>query len=208
MYDSYGTCTGANKPQLVGTGAYHIEFLSGASEVSISNIQFLSGASTHISLANAGNNVTISDSLFRNGNTGVTLGTGSGITITHNTFENILSTGIEALSGSTANIVENYFHATQSGVINGVHLGDFSTGVLVSGNTFSGATVSLAIKNSAFHTITANTFYSPSTHALTITEDSSVPAGTVSDISITANTFLTWHPDYTMIRLDDQNDAL
>jgi hypothetical protein len=56
-------------------------------------------------------------------------------------------------------------------------------------------------------TVTDNTFYNPETYAVSIVEDTSVPAGTVNTITMNANTILTWNPAHPMIRMDDQNSA-
>jgi parallel beta-helix repeat protein len=150
----------------------------------------------------------VSDSQFTGGNTGVLLGNGSNVTVTHNTFQNVLSASIDAGAGSSANIVENFFNASLSGTVYGVFLGDFSAGSNVTGNTFSGGLVSLSLKNTTNNTITNNTFYSPYTHAITVVEDGNVPLGTTNNNTISNNTLLTWEPNSSMIRIDDQSDAV
>ena len=62
--------------------------------------------------------------------------------------------------------------------------------------------------NSADSIISGNTFYLPSTSALSIVEDSRVPAGTVQNNVVSGNIFLTRNISVPMVSIDDQNDDI
>ncbi|MFZ2255783.1 MAG: Ig-like domain-containing protein [Patescibacteria group bacterium] len=92
------------------------------------------------------------------------------------------------------------------GAIGVMMQGDMITSV--TGNTFSGGLLPVDLKNSADVTISDNTFYLPSTNAISIIEDASVPAGAVQNNMIMGNTLLTHNTSVPMIYIDDQNDDI
>lgn len=68
--------------------------------------------------------------------------------------------------------------------------------------------MSVDMKNGDGFYIVGNTFYNPEQHAISIVENSNVAPGKVQSNDINSNTILTWNPSYSMIHIDDQNDAL
>lgn len=84
---------------------------------------------------------------------------------------------------------------------------DGANSIDIVNNTFSGGVSSLDILNSSSITVSDNTFYNPDTYAISVIEDTNVPAGTVNSVTISNNTILTWNPLYAMIFMDDQNSA-
>ncbi len=91
---SYGSCTESNKPILGSTGATNITFSSGASYLTVSGLSFPAVTSTHIDLTLGGTNIIIQDSDFTSGGTGITLGANTDVSITHNTFKNLVNAGV------------------------------------------------------------------------------------------------------------------
>ena len=74
----------------------------------------------------------------------------------------------------------------------------------MTGNTFSNSQRSVVLSGANNVTIDGNTFYHPRTIALVIEEDI---ADTTFANSVTNNTFVTYNPNYPMVRIDDRIDA-
>lgn len=89
-----------------------------------------------------------------------------------------------------------------------MYLDTLSRSVTVSDNTFSGSQTAIFIKNGRFHTIQNNTIYNPQTYGIHVVEDGATYTGVVQSNVLSQNTILTWNPDYPMIQMDDQVDAL
>lgn len=126
------------------------------------------------------------------------------IQLLHNRFEGNLGNAVDIYNSTNSNITENYFNVGTS--VTGVNVTASTTADILN-NTFSGGLVSLNILNSSSMSVSDNTFYNPDTYAVGITEDTSVPAGTVNSVTLSNNTLLTWNPSHPMIYMDDQNAA-
>jgi Right handed beta helix region len=94
LVGSYGSCTASNKPILSSTGVTNITFSSGASYLTISGLSFSAATATHIDLTLGETNIIIQDSDFISGGTGILLGANRDVSISHNTFKNIVNAGI------------------------------------------------------------------------------------------------------------------
>jgi parallel beta-helix repeat protein len=202
---SYDSCTESNKPILGATGATNMSFLSGASYVTLSGITFPSTSLTQVDLSLGGTNIIIQDSDFTSGGTGILLGANTDVSISHNTFKDIVNAGISLEGAYNTSITENYFVSNLTGSTLGVSLGATSSGSAITSNIFSGGYKSVVITDSDTNTINSNTFYNPERSAISIV---STTLGTAENNTIDSNTILTWHPDYPMITMDDQVDAV
>jgi parallel beta-helix repeat protein len=200
---SYDSCTESNKPVLGATGATNMSFLSGASYVTLSGITFPSTSLTQVDLSLGGTNIIIQDSDFTSGGTGILLGANTDVSITHNTFKNIVGASISVEGAYNTSISENYFVSNLTGSTLGVSLGASSSGSAITSNIFSGGNKSITLTDADTNTINSNTFYNPQESAISIV---STTLGSAENNTIDSNTILTWHPDHPMILTDDQVD--
>jgi parallel beta-helix repeat protein len=180
--------------------------------------------------------LTTSGSRYIQGNTfsgisGSAIRFGQNTTITENTLTNTCTNSVDCgairnavqdiysgsyiydtldlLSTISSNIISNVGSGiVDSGYQDGIYLDNLSRSVTVSGNTISAAQTAITIKNGRYHTVSGNTIFNPRARAIHMLENTETYTGVVQSNTVNNNTILTYNPNYSMIRIDDQIDAI
>lgn len=177
------------------------------------------GSAVSMSETSSGSRTVVNNDFSNLAGAAITFGENS--TILQNTITSSCETGISCAAIENVSLVaprnlnstiqENFITNVGTGTatsvyqLDAIRLGALSSGVNITTNTISNAQNGVNIADSSNNTITSNTFYNPRNYAIKALE---LTAGSGTGNTINNNTFLTYNPDYAMIRIENTVNAI